>query len=351
MFCDFVRIDSESGNEAPFIDYLKDLFHSQLQAQCVLDDYGNLIARVPAKDSSGAEPLLLAAHADTVKPGIGIQPVVENGVIHSAGETILGADDKAGVAEIFEAVKTAAKHPPLDIVITRGEEVGLLGAKNLDISLVRAKMGFVVDGEEANTIVIGGPTHISLDIKIIGKSAHAGMEPEKGISAIKVASVAISQMPLGRIDKETTANVGTIHGGMIRNGIPEVVTIQAECRSLDDDKALRQAETMRKAFQEAATDAGAKVEILTEIEYSACRTPEDAPVVELAKSAIMAVGLSPKLEVITGGTDALVLSGKGIDAVVLGYGGTAAHTTQEQITVQALEASARVIRQILEQAA
>jgi len=351
VFCKFVQIDSESGEEAKFISYLQDLFTSELNANCALDKYGNLIARVPAKGSGKPEPLLLGAHADTVKPGKGIRPVIEGGVIRSAGETILGADDKAGIAEIFEATRTATKHPPLEIVITRGEEVGLLGAKNLDISMVRAKMGFIIDGDDAATIVIGGPTHISLDIEVIGRAAHAGMEPEKGISAILVAAQAISRIPLGRIDHETTANVGTIHGGAIRNGIPERVKIQAECRSLNDEKAMRQAETMRQAFEQAAREAGAKVEITSEIEYRASRTSEDAPVVKIAQEAIRAVGLTPRIEVITGGTDALVLSGRGINAVVLGYGGSAAHTTSEQITQEALEASTTVIKQIIENAA
>ncbi|HDL85758.1 MAG TPA: M20/M25/M40 family metallo-hydrolase [Candidatus Acetothermia bacterium] len=351
QFCEFVKIDSESGEEERFIGYLQDLFTSELDARCTLDNYGNLIARIQAKGSTKSESLLLAAHADTVKPGKGIEPVVKDGVIRSGGETILGADDKAGIAEIFEAVRTAAKRPPVEIVITRGEEVGLLGAKNLDVSLVNAKMGFIVDGEDAATIVIGGPTHISLDIEIIGKAAHAGMEPEKGISAIRVASVAISRMPLGRIDDETTANIGTIHGGMIRNGIPDHVTIQGECRSLDDKKAMQQAEVMRKAFEEAAKEARAKVEVKIDVEYRASRTQEGAPVVKLAQEAIRAVGLTPQLEVITGGTDALVLTGRGIDAVVLGYGGTAAHTMHEQITIEALDASTAVIKQIIERAA
>jgi tripeptide aminopeptidase len=349
--CDFVRIDSESGHEAEFIAYLQDLFTRELKAECQLDEYGNLVARVPAKGSNKDEPILLAAHADTVVPGKGIVPVVEGGVVRSAGETILGADDKAGIAEIFAGVRSAEKHPPIEIVITRGEEVGLLGAKNLDLSLVQAKIGFVVDGEEADTIVIGGPTHISMDIEVIGRSAHAGMEPEKGISAIVVAAKAISRMPLGRIDHETTANVGTIHGGAIRNGIPERVKMQAECRSLNDDKAMRQAEAMRSAFEEAAREMGAQAKVDVEVEYRASRTPEDSPVVKMAQEAISAIGLTPHTQVITGGTDALVLTGRGIDAVVLGYGGTAAHTTEEQITQEALEASAVVIRQILEMAA
>ncbi len=351
LLCDMVRIDSESGDEARFIAYLQDLFARELGADCVLDDYGNLIARVPAKGSSRNEAILLAAHADTVKPGCGIEPVVEEQSVRSAGETILGADDKAGIAEIFEAVLTADRRPPVEIVITREEEIGLHGAKNLDISLIEAKRGFVIDGESPNEIIIGGPTHVSLDIKITGKSAHAGMEPEKGVSAIRVAATAISTMPEGRIDSETTANVGTIHGGMIRNGVPEQVAIQAECRSLDNAKCMQQAEKMRRAFEQAAKDAGARVEIKTEVEYKASRVPEDSPTVQFAREAIGAVGLTPSVRLITGGTDALILTGRGIDAVVLGYGGSAAHTTDEQIQIETMQKATAVIRQILHQAA
>jgi len=351
LFCEFVRIDSESGEEAGFIDYLRELFGRELGASCVLDSYGNLIAHVPAKGSEKAEPILLGAHADTVKPGKGIKPVIEDGVIRSAGETILGADDKAGIAAILEAVRTAKRRPPVEIVITRGEEVGLLGSKNLDLTMVKSKKGFVVDGDELDTVIIGGPSHVSLDIDIKGKAAHAGMEPEKGISAIRVAAKAIAAMPEGRIDEETTANVGTIHGGMIRNGVPERVTIQAECRSLNHDKCMRQAEVMQRAFEEAAKEMGAQVEVKVDLEYKASQVSEDAPVVQLAKQAIAAAGLEPKTQVITGGTDALILNGKGIDAVVLGFGGKAAHATEEHITVTDLKQASKVIRQLLYAAA
>jgi len=350
-FCDMVKIDSESGEEERFIDYLKDLLEKEIEARCGLDAYGNLIAYVPAKGSDKTEPILLGAHADTVKPGKGIKPVIEDGVIRSVGETILGADDKAGIAAILEAVRTAKRRPPVEIVITRGEEVGLLGSKNLDLTMVKSKRGFVVDGDELDTVIIGGPSHVSLDINIKGKAAHAGMEPEKGISAIRVAAVAIAGMPEGRIDEETTANVGTIHGGMIRNGVPERVTIQAECRSLNHDKCMRQAEVMRRTFEEAAKEMGAQIEVKVDLEYKASQVSEDAPVVQLAKQAIAAAGLEPKTQVITGGTDALILNGKGIAAVVLGFGGKAAHATEEHIAIADLKQASKVIHQLLYAAA
>jgi len=337
LFCELVRIDSESGEEAAVIEHLKGLFERELGADCALDDYGNLIARVAARESQAERPILLGAHADTVKPGKGIEPVVEDGVIRSAGDTILGADDKAGIAEIFEAVRTAQRRPPVEIVITRQEETGLLGAKNLDRSKIQARMGFVLDGDDLDAVVVGGPTYIALDVEITGRAAHAGMEPEKGISAIRVAAKAIAAMPEGRIDEETTANVGTISGGLIRNGVPEKVTLRAECRSLNHDKCVRQAETMRQAFEQAAKEMGAKADVKLTTEFRAAQIPGDAPVVLAAKDAIAAVGLEPKTQVITGGTDALVLNEKGIAAVVVGFGGKEAHATQEHIAVSDME--------------
>jgi tripeptide aminopeptidase len=348
LFCDFVRVDSESGAEAAFIRYLKPVLERELSAGCELDAYGNLIARVPGKNSNVDRPIALAAHADTVKPGVGIEPIIEGGIVRSKGDTILGADDKAGLAEIVEAVRTAEKRPPVEIVVTLGEEVGLVGARNLDLSLIRAKRAFVVDGDKLNEVVIGGPTHISFDITVIGKAAHAGMEPEKGISAIRVAAQAIADMPEGRIDHETTANVGVIEGGLIRNGVPERVTIKAECRSLDHGKALAQAGVMRRAFEDAAARVGGRVEIDERIEYKAAQMSESAEIVRVALAAVRSAGLTPKAKVITGGTDALVLTNRGVDAVVLGFGGRDAHSTSEHISVADLDMGAEIVRHLLE---
>jgi len=346
-FCEMVQVDSESGNEARFVRYAADLLARELGASCEIDDYGNLIAHVQPKDST-ADAVALCAHADTVKPGVGIEPVVEDGVVHSAGETILAADDKAGLAEIVEAILRADRHPAVDVVLTLGEEVGLLGARNLDLGKVRAKRAFVVDGELLHDVVIGGPTHILLDVTIIGRAAHAGMDPEKGISAIRVASSAIAQMPEGRIDAETTANVGIIAGGLVRNGVPERCSIKAECRSLDHEKARAQARKMREAFNTAAEAAGARAEIEETIAYEAQTIDETSPVVVAALDAVRSVGLDPVAKTITGGTDALILSNRGIDAVVLGTGVQDAHATSEHVTVADIEAAASILRNLLE---
>jgi tripeptide aminopeptidase len=349
-FCSMVRIDSESGNEARFIEFTKGQLEAELSAVCTIDEHGNLIAKVPAKGANGAAPIFLAAHADTVKPGVGIEPIVEDGVIRSKGDTILGADDKAGLAAIIEAVLTAQRRPPVEIVVTRGEEVGLVGARNLDLSLLDAKRGIIADSEALNEVIVGGPTHASLDVEIIGKAAHAAA-PERGISAIRVATQAIARFEEGKLDDETVANVGTIHGGMIRNGVPERVAIQAECRSLDHEKCVRQAEAMKAAFETAASEAGATANVDVRIEYEASRTPEDAPIVRLAKEAISAAGLEPETRVILGGTDALILSGRGLETAVLGMGGEAAHSTDERIRVEDLEKLTEILRHLLEMAA
>jgi tripeptide aminopeptidase len=347
LFCGMVRVNSESGNEGPFVQYARELLESELGATCELDAYGNLIARVEARDST-SDPVALCAHADTVKPGIGIEPVVEDGVVRSAGETILAADDKAGLAEIIEGIRNVRRRPPVDIVLTLGEEVGLLGARNLDLSKVRAKMAFVLDGEFLHDVVVGGPTHVLMDVTITGRAAHAGMEPEKGISAIRVAASAIARMPEGRIDSETTANVGIIQGGMIRNGVPERCTAKAECRSLNHEKALAQAKAMREAFEAAASESGATAEIDEEISYEARSIDVGAPVVQAALNAVRAAGLDPVAKAITGGTDALILCNRGIDAVVLGTGVQNAHATSECVTVADLETASAIIRNLLE---
>jgi len=349
-FIEMVSIDSESGNEERFIGFIKQKLEQELDAVCMLDDHGNLVAHVPAVDAADAEPIFLGAHGDTVKPGVGIEPVIQDGVIRSQGDTILGADDKAGLAAIIEAVQTAKKRPAVDIVVTRGEEIGLIGAKHLDVSLLRAKRGFIVDSDEPDTITIGGPTHASMDIEIVGKAAHAAM-PEAGVSAIRVAAQAITRFEEGKLDSETVANVGTIEGGMIRNGVPERVKIKAECRSLNDEKCRIQAGKMKRAFEEAASEAGAVAHVDLRYEYTASLVEETAPLVELGKRGIEKAGLRPGTRVILGGTDALVLTGRGLDAVVLGYGGKAAHSTDEHIAIADLEKVAEILRNIVEFAA
>ncbi len=347
-FCDMVRISSESGFETEFIAYLKDLLAREFSADCTLDSYGNLVAKLPSKASSVEAPVLFGVHADTVKPGQGIEPVVENGVIRSSGDTILGADDKAGIAELVEAIRTADCHPPLEIVVTREEEVGLQGARHLDMALLDAKIGFIIDMDAIDAVVIGGPSKMSVDVTVTGRAAHAGMEPEKGISAIRAASHAVVLLHEGRIDPETTVNVGMFHGGEIRNGVPEKASLAIECRSLSHEKCLHQCEKIRKAFETAAEMAGARADVSMDLSYEATRLSEDSRPVEVAKKAMESIGVIPQVRVIGGGTDASFYNTQGIPTVVIGVGMHDEHSKSEHIAVKDMEAATGNIRAILQ---
>jgi len=348
VFCQMVKIDSESGNEKPFLDYLVELFRNELGAFCVFNSFGNLIARVPAKNCSGKPTILFGCHGDTVKPGKGIEPVIIDDIIRSKGDTILGADDKAGITELYEAILTADHHPELEIVITREEETGLMGARNLDIAEMKARMGFVLDGDKINSIVIGGPSHMIIDVEIKGKAAHAGMEPEKGISAIRAASHAISIIKEGWVDIETTCNVGIIEGGRIRNGVPEKASIKAECRSLNHDTCIAYSNTVKEAFEVSARAIGAVADVKLDLAYKSVRISDDSSVLIAARKAFEKTGLTPETRIVCGGTDASILNGKGIPSVVLGIGCRAEHSNEEHIYITEMETMVKVLHNLFE---
>ena len=345
QFIEMVKIDSESGNEAKMIDYLF-LEFEKLGGRAQKDSYGNLIAKFEAKNCEGKETILLSCHADTVKPGVGIEPIIEDGIIRSKGETILGADDKAGIAELLESLRIAEIHPPLEIAISREEEVGLFGVKNLDFSLLSAKKGFLLDNDTLETIIIGGPSYFTLDVEIKGKSAHAGMEPEKGISSILAASNAISALRLGRIDHETTANVGIISGGMIRNGVPENTTFLAECRSLNHEKAKALADEMVAIITKEVEEVGAKIKIDLKNMCEAVDIPDDSATVKTSKQALKTVGIDAETTFMTGFTDASIYNNKGIEMAVVGIGAQLEHSTDEFIKIADMEKALKMIVEI-----
>lgn len=346
QFMEMVRIDSESGNEARFMEYLLRETIA-LGGQAALDGYGNLIAAFPAKGSAASEPILISCHGDTVKPGVGIEPVLgDDGVIRSAGDTILGADDKAGIAEVLETLRTAPVRPPIELAVSRQEEVGLLGVRAMDFSRITARRGFLMDNDTLDTIVIGGPTYVAIDVAIRGKGAHAGMEPEKGINAIRAAAEAIAALRLGRLDHETTANVGVIHGGLIRNGVPSECSFLAECRSGDHAKAAALAEEMVGTIRTRIEAAGARVEIAVDEKCQAVRIPEDAWSVRVARQALATVGVDARPVFITGFTDASVYNNRGIEMAVVGIGAQNEHSTEECVAVADMERAVRMLTEI-----
>jgi len=342
-----VRIPSESPDDKEFIAYMEKLLQKEGAKTC-LDDFGNLVAKFPAKNSLNNEPIMFCCHGDTVKPGIGIEPVIEGGNIRSKGDTILGGDDKAGIAEIIEMLRSAKKHPPIEVVITRCEELAPAGAEFLDYSLIDSKMGYVLDMDTPSDVIIGGPTCIFFNVKFKGVPAHSGVCPEKGISAIQVAAEAISNLRLGRIDHETTANVGVIKGGASMNVIPEDAELAVECRSLNNETALKVFDEMKTVFVNAAKKFDAKVHIDATTALEAYSIPKDAKVVQLAVNAMKKNGVTPDVKAIAGGTDATHINHKGIQTAVLGIGGRMMHSTEEYVIIDELIAITNIITTIVE---
>lgn len=352
-FLDLVVIDSPSGQERAIADELARRF-AALGGEVTRDAHHNLIARWPAVGSQGSW-LMLSAHMDTAGADVGVKPQIRDGVIYSDGTTILGGDDKSGVAVILEVIRSlqedGAAHPPLEAVITVSEELGLVGAKLLDKSQLYAREGYILDsGGPLNNIVVSAPSQDRLQVTVYGRKAHAGAEPEKGINAIRVASEAIAAMPLGRIDEETTANIGVIHGGTATNIVPDEVEVRGEARSRNDDKLARQTAAMVSAFDEAAARHGARVQIKLERSYNSYALTEETPIVAKAMAAMRRAGLTPALKASGGGTDGNIYAEHGIFCAILSTGMSEVHTSKEHIAIADMAACAKLLQSIIEAA-
>lgn len=346
-FLDLVRIDSPSGEEAAIAQELVTRLR-RLGLQAELDAMKNVVASLPGE----GEPLLLTAHMDTVMPGHGIKPQVVDGVVHSDGTTILAADDKSGVAVVLELVQTLVErggpHPPVEVVFTVQEESGLLGAKGLDLSRIRAKIGISFDsGDASGQIVVSAPYHDVINVVVHGKASHAGAEPEKGISAIVVAAQAITQMPLGRIDEETTANLGTINGGRAGNIVPDLVEIRGEARSRQAAKLQAQTAKMVAAFRDAAAHYDTTVDVDTERSYEGYNLTAADTMVSRLMAACRAVGVEPMLVPSGGGSDVNIYNAQGRQIVNLSTGMMDVHTTGEYVAVADMVMSAEIALQCL----
>jgi tripeptide aminopeptidase len=361
LFLELVRIDSHSRREGRIAARLaREL--GELGAEVIFDDagtrvdgeVGNLIAHVPG--TTPAPALLLCAHMDTVTPGEGVRPVVEDDVIRSDGTTVLGGDDKSGVAIVCECVRVCRerglRHPPLDVVFTICEEVGLVGAKHLDVGRLRARRGLVFDSDAVGLAFTRAPGANHLEVVVRGRAAHAGMAPERGVSAIRVAAEAIAAMRLGRIDAETTANVGVIQGGRATNIVPDEVRVRGEARSHDPARLAAQTAHMRACFEEAAArHPGARVEVDVESAYDAMAVADDSAIMRLVAAAAERTGRTITSAGMGGGCDANVLNRRGLEVVNLGTGMRDIHTTSEWLRVSDMVAAAEVTLAAIELAA
>ena len=302
---EYVQIDSETKNEKEFADFIENKLkvlglevYRDNAGEKLGSNSGNIIAKL--KETRSGEPVLFSCHMDTVSPGKGIKPIIKDNIIYSDGTTILGGDDKAGIAAIVEALT-----------------------------------------------VIKGPAQDKIDVKVIGKPAHAGVCPEEGVSAIQIASEAISNMKLLRIDEETTANIGTINGGKVTNIVCPEIIINAEARSLSSEKLDVQTAHMVQCFENAAKSFGGKVEIKTTRAYGPFVVAEEDEIVDHAKMACKNIGVKSFTAATGGGSDTNILNGNGIKAINLGIGERKAHTLEEHMKIEDLVNASKLVLEII----
>jgi tripeptide aminopeptidase len=351
-FLDLARIDSPTGAEGACAQYCATALAAagcevrfDDSAAATGSDTGNLVAILPG-NASGT--LALSAHMDCVEPCRGVEPRVTAGLISSAGETVLGADDKVGLAVAIEVIRSLAESgedaPTVKALFTVQEEVGLRGAKQLIPSDAACDICLVLDADGApGGIVVGAPTHYTFEAEFIGRAAHAGVQPERGISAIRMAAAAIDRMELGRLDPGTTANIGSIRTDGATNVIAARCALTGECRSLDRERVEGVREAMDSALKNAAAEQGGSVRVEWTLEYEGFSASDDDPVVRLVSAACTDVSLTPRLYTTGGGSDANVLAAMGVATLALGCGMSGVHSTEEQLSIADMDALAVLV--------
>lgn len=366
LLLELIRIDSLSRKERAIALRLKREMES-LGAEVWIDEagdkvggnVGNVIAHWPG-DSPRAAPFLLSAHMDTVAPGEGVVPVLTGDILKSDGRTVLGGDDKSGVAIICEVLRVLKEKNlssgPLDVVFTICEEAGLIGAKCLDVSRLRARTGLVLDSDSVGFLFTKAPAANRFEFHVRGLGAHAGMCPENGISAIQVAAEGIARMKLGRIDAETTANIGVIEGGVAVNIVPNSVLLKGEARSHSEEKLARQTSDMIRCLEEAAAAHSleldgkvfrAGVEATVDRDYDRLDVADDSPLVRLVLAAGKNLGIEVRTEATGGGCDANVLNKRGLEVANLSTGMREIHTVKEWLDLKDLYLSAEMVLEIV----
>lgn len=357
-FLELVRIDSPSLHEKAVADHLCALLagrgydiHVDNAGAAIGGNTGNVIVRVPA--TGPGEAMAFSAHMDCVPPCLGVEPVLTDGVIRAAGNTVLGGDDKAGIAAILEALfhleEEKIPHPELYLLFTVCEEAGMFGAKNLDFSRIKAREIVVLDaGGDVGTIIVRAPSKAGISVTFHGRSAHAGIEPEKGISAIQLAAHAVSHMRLLRIDEETVANLGRIEGGGQTNIVPDCVTLTGEARSQTDAKLLAQIEHMRLCCVKAVEELGGSFDFSHEISYPAMDVPAHSMLLHRALHACNDQNLTCAVKGTGGGSDANIFSGQGLSCINLGIGMSRVHTTEEFVLVDDMLKAARLTAALMQ---
>lgn len=366
-FLELVQIDSPSKKETAVADYLESILKplgvdmwrddaaKKIEGEC-----GNLHVRMPGRGSQ-APAVLFSSHMDTVMPGIGIKPQIRDGVIYSDGTTVLGADDKAGVSTIVEVMRTLHEsgmpHGPIEVIFDVAEEIGLLGAYAVDLSSVKAKYAIVLDGEDMDSVIYKSPSANRMFYEIDGVAAHAGMAPERGVSAIEVFAHAVSRMKLGRLNPDSTANIGVVNAGRATNIVADKLTATAEARSHSNEFLEAQSAHMSQCFVDAVQAYTKTVDGKTlsavfkpqiKREFNAMNIGFESLPFRVTAAAGAALGMTMRPLAIGGGTNANVYNEKGLPAVVIGCGMREEHTTSEHVAISDLELAVKLCLSILQ---
>ena len=363
-FRQLVQMDSPSREEGAVADWIKRTLKKEVGADVIEDqsrnqtgsESGNIIVRIPGTEK--VTPLFFNAHLDTVEPGRGIKVIFKDGVFRSDGTTVLGGDDKAAVAILIEVARLLKEyrvsHGPIEFLFTVCEEIGLLGAKSLDPALLEAKAGYALDSSDPEILINQAPCAVRFKIRVVGRAAHAGLNPELGINAIQVAARALAEVPLGRIDELTTANVGLIRGGKATNIVPEEVELEGEVRSHNPRKLREVRDQILEIFHRVAQDFGPvenaglpliKAEVIDD--YPLMSVSEEHPLVATAEKVAKELGRKLRPGMTGGGSDANIFNAKGLATVIMGIGMQNVHTTSERISLDDMAASAEFVLEII----
>lgn len=361
IFVQLCEIESPSRREGDLAAFLKGLFATEFNAEILEDNSaaatgsqcGNLVVRLGGRGRGHSPAFFCNCHLDTVEPAAGVKVQRQGETFSSIGATILGADDKAGIAMLIEMARSLKEDGrsdyPLEFVFTTCEEIGLLGAKHFDLSLLRASYGYALDSAGIDLAVVAAPAANRFRAEIYGLAAHAGLHPENGINAIKLAALALAGLPQGRLDHESTANIGLISGGQATNIVPELAWVEGEVRSHSAQKLRHYTEAIEEAFRQVVADHGilagsasgpggsrATLRFMVENQFPGMSLADDQPVLQRLREAAEFLGRPLRFTVAGGGSDANIFSDRGRPTAILGIGMTDVHTTDESITLNSL---------------
>ena len=356
LFLYLTGIDNASLKEREMADAVEAVL-DELEIPYTEDDTwkrtGGNAGNIFAKLEGEGEPMLLCAHLDSVAPALGKKAVwKEDGTITSSGDTVLGADDLAGVAEILETLRRLKErnipHRPIEVLFTYAEELYDVGSEFFDFSQIRSKEAYVLDASGCTgTFLYKAPTIVSFEVQIRGLASHAGFQPEKGIHAVTAAALAIARLPQGHVEEDTTLNIGLIRGGTATNIVPESCIVEGEIRSYSHEKALSYMEAVRRVFREEAEKSGGSLEDEVSINLVAYHTGEEEASVKNFRRAAKKLGLSGELTETFGGSDCNTFAEHGIRGIVLSCGMYQPHSTREYTTVEDLEKGAALVEELI----